>query len=506
MLTKRPALLLAVVLLYATVTSVYEAANRPFWYDEVFTVVLSRLPSMADVQRALGNAADTSAPGFYVIERAASAVVPDPEIAFRIASILAIPFASVCLFLFAREHLGPAGALAAALVPFVSALYHGYSVEARPYGVGAALLTMAMLGWQWADRARWCVVLAAGLALAASVNYHAVFMIGPIALAEMVWTASHRRWRLRVWAALAVGTLPLVIFWGNLSQLRRYYGENYWTHGSFADIVAGYDWLYGVSHVPGLGLGIALALAATLALSVWKPGWFPRAHAERVPAATIVLIVAVIALPWIVALTGRLLGGGFTPRYGIGVVSGIALALAYTARLFGPRAIAITSVILLVTLGWREAAFWRGEGHPSPLSEADLAQHERMLAHAAPGSLPIVVSNGLHFVPIAYYRTGAHRARLVALVDPDAALKYSGTDSVDLDLEVLRDYMPIQIVDYRTFIARHDRFLLYSSPGRSDWWPRRLRDEAYTLDVVAREGSRTLYRVSKPKTRAKQLG
>lgn len=502
----RPALLLAVVLLYATLTSVYEASNRPFWYDEVFTVVLSRLPSMADVQTALANAADTSAPGFYVIERAASAVVPDPEVAFRAASILAIPFASVCLFLFAREHLGPAGALAAALVPFVSALYHGYSVEARPYGVGAALLTLAMLGWQWADRARWCIVLAVGLAAAASVNYHAVFMVGPLVLAEAVWTWSYRRWRPLVWAALAAGALPLLIFWSNLSQLRRYYGAHYWTQGSLADVVAGYDWLYGVNQVPGLGIGIVSALALTLVVSLWKPEWFPRTRTSRVPAATIVLILAVIALPWIVGLTGRVMGGGFTPRYGIGVVSGIALALAYTARLFGPRAIVAMTVVMAVAFGWREASFWRGEGHASPLTEADLAQHERILAHAAPGSLPIVISNGLHFVPIAYYRSGTRRSRVVALVDPHAAVKYSGTDSVDLDLEVLRRYMPVRIVDYRTFIARHDRFLLYSSPGRADWWPRRLRDEAYTLDVVAKDGGRTLYRVSKPKASGKKRG
>ncbi len=64
-----------------------------------------------------------------------------------------------------------------------------------------------MPGWQRADRTRWCVVLAAGLAAAASVNYHAVFMVGPIALTEGVWTWSSRRWRPYVWAALAAGVL-----------------------------------------------------------------------------------------------------------------------------------------------------------------------------------------------------------------------------------------------------------------------------------------------------------
>lgn len=50
------------VLIYASATAVWESVRRPLWYDEIFTVVLAQLPTMAHIVDALAQAADTSGP------------------------------------------------------------------------------------------------------------------------------------------------------------------------------------------------------------------------------------------------------------------------------------------------------------------------------------------------------------------------------------------------------------------------------------------------------------
>ena len=68
-LARHARLVIAVLLAYVAVAGLLQAANRAFWFDEIFTVAIARLDSMTDVWQALAAAADTSPPGFYVIER-----------------------------------------------------------------------------------------------------------------------------------------------------------------------------------------------------------------------------------------------------------------------------------------------------------------------------------------------------------------------------------------------------------------------------------------------------
>jgi hypothetical protein len=59
--------------------------------------------------------------------------------------------------------------------------------------------------------------------------------------------------------------------------------------------------------------------------------------------------------------------------------------------------------------------------------------------------LPLVISNGKTYLPMAYYRNGQQLSRVVALVDPVRAVRYDGTDSVDLALPILAQYLPLDV-------------------------------------------------------------
>jgi len=96
-------LVIVLLLSYVAIASLLQASNRAFWFDEIFTVAIARLDSMPEVWHALAAGADTSPPGFYVIERSLSGLVPNERIGFRLASILSVPLTCLCLFVFTRR-------------------------------------------------------------------------------------------------------------------------------------------------------------------------------------------------------------------------------------------------------------------------------------------------------------------------------------------------------------------------------------------------------------------
>ena len=125
----------------------------------------------------------------------------------------------------------------------------------------------------------------------------------------------------------------------------------------------------------------------------------------------------------------------------------------------------------------------------------DIEGFERLLSHGDP-ALPVVVANGREFVSLAYYAPRQVTSRLVALLDPQAALERTGTDSIELDIEVLQRYLPIAVQSYEASEAAHARFLLYATPGHGEWWQARLLRDGFTLQTLAADGSRVLYEVT----------
>ncbi|MFZ0880916.1 MAG: hypothetical protein WA002_15585, partial [Candidatus Acidiferrales bacterium] len=109
---------LAVLVAYAAVRSVVAAAARPFWYDEMCTWILVHQPSVRAIWSALERAADGQGPAYYVIERAASGMFANQEIALRLPSIFGFCCLTICVFIFVRRGAGSAYALICSFVLF----------------------------------------------------------------------------------------------------------------------------------------------------------------------------------------------------------------------------------------------------------------------------------------------------------------------------------------------------------------------------------------------------
>lgn len=489
---------ITVLLFYVVVAGLLQASNRAFWFDEIFTVSIARLPSMTQVWHALATAADTSPPGFYLIERALSPLTSNELVGFRLASIVAVPLTCLCLFVFTRRDTDAVSASIAAVLPLLTVLYSTFSIEARPYALMACALSFAAVAWQRSSGSYWPFILAFTLIAAVSIHYYAVFALLPFALAEITWSVMSRRCRPRVWMAFAAGGLTFVAYWPLLTGLRTMYGQFYWAKASIFRAIASYD-EYMTLMTVGAMMGFVAVLSGALLVYIARTV-VPRPDdpiPPDVPPPNCVLALGLLWLPWIALIAAKSGGGGVAARYTIGATLGLALASGYVAYWLGRRASALLLMCLLLAFACKETVFWGAEYYGRNARRVDIAGFERLLSHANDPSTPVVVSNGREFVSLAFYAPRTITNRLVALLDADAARQYTGTDSIELDIKVLQRYVPIDVQSYETFEAQHVKFLLYATPGHGEWWQSRLLRDGFALRTLAADGSRVLYDVTR---------
>ena len=174
---------LAVFVCFYFVSSLYIAARRLFWYDEIVTVRVASLPAVTMIWDSLMHGADGNPPGFFLLARAASKLPVASEIGFRLPSALALAATLLLTFDAARRLSNQTyGLIAAALLSSTILPYYGY--EARPYAAYCMLSALSL--WTWisykdTDR-KGTVIFGLTLFCAVAVHYYAVVLLVPYAL------------------------------------------------------------------------------------------------------------------------------------------------------------------------------------------------------------------------------------------------------------------------------------------------------------------------------------
>lgn len=201
--------LLAAALRFATID------QQSFWFDEVVTARLVRLP-FGRMLHAISDSEGTP-PLYYIALWAWSRMAGDSESGLRSLSALAGTLTVPVVYLAGRELLSRSvGVIAAALVA-ASPLLVWYSQEARAYSVFAFLSSASVYFFLRASRApasRNLTLWAGVSVLALLTHYYAIFLI----VIEGTWllyiSRFHRRSTLVATAAVALAcfaVLPLAV-------------------------------------------------------------------------------------------------------------------------------------------------------------------------------------------------------------------------------------------------------------------------------------------------------
>jgi hypothetical protein len=109
-------------------------------------------------------------------------------------------------------------------------------------------------------------------------------------------------------------------------------------------------------------------------------------------------------------------------------------------------------------------------------------------------STPIVVTGTL-YLQMWYYLPAEHRHQLAYVADPPAALRLIGTDVLERDYLVLRDWYPVGVHSYDAFVVAHPRFFVYNVEALT-WLLPRLREDGAELRFVGEEAGATMYEVT----------
>jgi len=131
---------------FYVVSSLYIAAHRLLWFDEILTALVSRLPDLPTTWKALSEIAEQTPPLYFLITRIFDQMFGHADLALRIPSVFGFGFGLLFIFDTARRLTdGLYGLIATAFIatPFVT--YYGH--EARSYALYFMFVAFAL--WLW---------------------------------------------------------------------------------------------------------------------------------------------------------------------------------------------------------------------------------------------------------------------------------------------------------------------------------------------------------------------
>lgn len=459
---------------------------RPYWYDELFTLYITRLPDLGTVWRALQEGADLNPPLYYVATRLAVALFGNHEFALRIPSIVGFLTMCVCLRLFVGKRLGKAWGIVAMVIPMISGAAY-YAAEARPYGMMVGLVSLAMVFWQRRKEsgrpAIMLIVMSMLLACTLLTHCYAVLLMFPFWLAELAKTVRQRRLDFKMLVALSAPFLAVISYLPLLRAVSPVAVKN----EVFAPTLWSLPLFYNFLLIGPLPVLICAAVLVHL---------FPRGQdcqAEGLEVEEQWLAAGLLLLP-VLALG---LAAGVTHiyfrRYALGAICGLAILLPVVYRWWaGRRKAASVVVAVVLSLGIPMLALrWRGEiGFERGQLQQSLAL-ERVEPH-----LPLVIGSGLLYFEIDHYASATLAGRMHYLVDDRLARQWTGTDMFDINFPNLHKWFPIRasLEQAEPYLAQHRRFLLYAYEKHPmDWLPSHLRSQGWSLQQLRRDTDRVLY-------------
>jgi hypothetical protein len=232
-----PLIAAAVLAVFYLVTSIVIASHRLLWYDEIFAVMISRLPSLSAIWQAMAHASDLLPPTYYMLVRLFEAPFAAAEVGARLPSALAMVAGLLITFDCARRLTdGRHGLIAFALLTCSSLPYYGY--EARSYGLYFMFASLAL--WIWIhgrDSKPTAVLFGVVIFLAVAVHYYAVLCLVPYGAWE-IYAGKMRPWPSAKLMAGCIGVFcALALFFAQVQALRGLVGD-FWATPSMLGLAA----------------------------------------------------------------------------------------------------------------------------------------------------------------------------------------------------------------------------------------------------------------------------
>ncbi|HTR35472.1 MAG TPA: hypothetical protein VMH80_06205 [Bryobacteraceae bacterium] len=465
-LTRHPYVFLVLVSLAYFLITIYRAQRKLFWFDELFTFYIARLPDLGSIWAACKSGADFNPPLLYLLTRWSQAVFGAAELGTRMPQIVGFWLFCLCLYRLVSVRGGVLAGFIALLFPLTTGGYW-YAYEARSYGLVLGFFGLALICWQAlaqgsAHRTLMLAGLTASLTCAALCHAYAFLLLVPLGLGELARTILRRRFDSLAWCALL---LPLAVLIAILAPLLRAIraahippalpspGNTIWS---------GWD----LSLAPHFALAVVLLLAAqSLWVAVSSTGTRNQSATNGSLAAhEIVALGALLGTPLFVFIATRAAGVPSFGRYSLIAMAGFACLLGAACTQARATGLAVVLISLLFCAGafWQ---FYRGSFVVEPSTRLKVATRDagdafsfKWLTASAPGDEPIVLADDLEFASMFHYAPAPIRSRFVFLVPDVNGEGYSRLQSCC--------GAPGIVMSTAAFLAAHRSFFVYGTLNR----------------------------------------
>jgi len=481
---------------------------RSFWYDELYTFYIAKLPSISAAWAAVRAGADLNPPFLYAAVHISQKIFGAHELGTRVPSIIGFAAVIVALYAVLQKRVGKVYAMCGAMVPLITTAY-GYASEARHTALVLGGAALAMVSWQKAtgskSRAGWLLGITAGLGIALLSHCYAVALALPFAAGELMRSVRLKRVDWRVWIAFAAST-PALLFYPALLQRSGGAAVHIYPPSATRFVTFYKD-------IAGDGLPwIALALLILIWLGS-RTGRIPCSW--TMPSWESAWVIGALLIPVVLIAFTMATGRVFATRYALAAVLGLAILLGHAFHRAANGDERAGSAVLLLFIGAFLAPFLVQivQGSHSSTSETSAAEPGRqqiavpgypLLSQLPAGDAPIVIATGTWFLEVDHYAPPEIAARLYSLSDRAAAIRYTGSTLFDSGYEGLTKWFPIRghFARYSDFIAQHESFFVYcASDDPFAWLLKQLAAEKIPVRLIGSRGNALLLEVRVPKIR-----
>lgn len=468
------------------------AANRPLWYDELFTYYVSSLGDSYSVVNALLHKADYYPPLDHLIRHASLYVFGQSNLAFRLPSIIFFLIALLCLYQFVKTRTSMIPALLAFCFPIL-ALTLRYSHEGRAYSLLFASACLSMLFWQKATinprKKSNLILLSTSLALGPFCHFYGVLNYVPIVVGEVVRSIKKRQLCPNILIAIVLSLFSLIILYPFVIPPEGYMNA-FCFKPSFINAMTYYIRLFQNLIYPLLA---SLILGSCLLLydrQVEKK----IQQIERIPAHEVAAAITFCFLPFFLYFTAKLFTGAQTLKYALATITGFSILAGFICQYIYERSKFWSATILLCFI--ISVLFTLSVDLVRPYRKFRLPLDVQMISFIQKSSSPIIISNSLQYLEIYHYLPDNIKSKAQYLIDRELARRYLSSDTNEIDLTNLNAIVPLNLCPYKVFIHNTKVFLVLGDQG---WLMKKITDDVNKglaqLEVLRTIGTQKIYRV-----------
>ena len=472
------------------VVAVWSALQKPFWFDEMITVLLSRL-SPQQLWTALSNGTDSNPPMLHLLVRFLSKFIPSPELACRLPSIGYFTVLAPLLYWVAKPYLGREFAIAAAALPLVT-FASTYIIEGRAYASTLAFSATSILLWREAISGRRRTISLVGLtlaiALAVSFQYTATLIISALVVGEAVRTVSRRRLDFPVWFAILLGGLPLLFFRPLIAAVKPYMAA-FWSRLTLPSTFT--ETRRALLQNKGIYLFVIALITVLLRRDATEESARPKMLIYKMPIYEKAAWFTLLCAPLEGYIQSKFTGG-FTIRYAIPMVLPFALLVAWICSRVSHGSCFVALVIVTVS-----TAVGVKNIRSSVASNPNFFHlFQSSLRAYLPSGEKLLIGSPLAFPPMYYYSREPLRSRLAFITDPDLAAQILGENSPDITIQQLSKFSPMPTYDYASFVRQHKPFALFlTNADLFSWIKIKLASDSIPIKMLACAPVGCLYQV-----------